>query len=164
MSGMKRKTKRLEGDTEALKMNVISKEKKFTLDEIILKIVRERKPISSKELFLETCENVNLESKPSQTEVDQRLENMEKEGILGKVRLKSEKGKHTMVEESGFDEFFCYPEHWVLLGKSGSTPKSAKPENHKKRYTRSRKSEYSKLAEIMKDKVSKAMSNRRKPK
>jgi len=87
-----------------LKMNAISKEKKFNLDEIILKIVREMQPISSKEVLLEIGENVDLESKPSQININQILEKMEKREILERIRLENEEEKYIVVEKSLFDE------------------------------------------------------------
>ena len=82
-----------------LKMNTISKENRFNLDEIILKVVREMQPISSEELWLEIGEKSDLESKPSRTEVDQILGKMEKEEILERIRLKSDKEKYTVIEK-----------------------------------------------------------------
>ena len=76
-----------------------NKKKRFNLDKIILEIVREMQPISSEELWLEIGENLDLESKPSQTEVDQILEKMEKEEILERIRLKSEEEKYIVVEK-----------------------------------------------------------------
>ncbi len=85
-------------------MNAISKEKKFNLDEIILKIVREMQPISSIEVLLEVGENVDVESKPSQINVNQILEKMEKENILKRIRLKNKEEKYILVEKSLFDK------------------------------------------------------------
>jgi hypothetical protein len=87
-----------------LKMNAINKEKKFNLDEIILKIVREMQPISSIEVLLEVGENVDVESKPSQINVNQILEKMEKENILKRIRLKNKEEKYISVEKSLFDK------------------------------------------------------------
>ncbi len=73
--------------------------KRFNLDKIILEIVREMQPISSEEVWMEIGENLDLESKPSQTEVNQRLEKMEKRGILVRVRLNSEEERYTVVKK-----------------------------------------------------------------
>lgn len=69
------------------------------MDEIILEIVREMQPISSEEVWMEIGENLDLESNPSQEEVNQILEKMEKEKILESIKLKSEEGKYTVVEK-----------------------------------------------------------------
>ena len=76
-----------------------NKKKQFNLDKIILEIVREMQPISSEEVWMEIGENLDLESMPSQTEVNQRLEKMEKRGILVRVRLNSEKERYTVVKK-----------------------------------------------------------------
>ena len=76
-----------------------NKKKQFNLDKIILDIVREMQPISSEEVWMEIGENLDLESMPSQTEVNQRLEKMEKRGILVRVRLNSENERYTVVEK-----------------------------------------------------------------
>ena len=76
-----------------------NKKKQFNLDKIILKIVREMQPISSEEVWMEIGENLDLESMPSQTEVNQRLEKMEKRGILVRVRLNSEEERYTVVKK-----------------------------------------------------------------
>jgi DNA-binding Lrp family transcriptional regulator len=73
--------------------------KQFNLDKIILDIVKEMQPISSEEVWMEIGENLDLESKPSQTEVNQRLEKMEKRGILVRVRLNSEEERYTVVKK-----------------------------------------------------------------
>jgi DNA-binding Lrp family transcriptional regulator len=73
--------------------------KQFNLDKIILDIVKEMQPISSEEVWMEIGENLDLESKPSQTEVNQRLEKMEKRGILLRVRLNSEEERYTVVKK-----------------------------------------------------------------
>ena len=73
--------------------------KKFNLDKITLDIVKEMQPISAEEIWMEIGENLDLESKPSQTEVNQRLEKMEKRGILVRVRLNSEKERYTVVKK-----------------------------------------------------------------
>lgn len=69
------------------------------MDEIILEIVREMQPISSEEVWMEIGENLDLESNPSQEEVNQILEKMEKEKILESIKLKSEEEKYTVVEK-----------------------------------------------------------------
>jgi DNA-binding Lrp family transcriptional regulator len=75
--------------------------KKFNLDEIILKIVREMQPISSKEIWWKTGEMLDGVSMPTQEEVYQRLEEMEQGKILEKFRINSgEKEKYTLVENS----------------------------------------------------------------
>ena len=76
-----------------------NKKKQFNLDKIILDIVREMQPISSEEVWMEIGENLDLESMPSQTEVNQRLEKMEKRGILVRVRLNSEQERYTVVKK-----------------------------------------------------------------
>ena len=73
--------------------------KRFNLDKIILEIVREMQPISSEEVWMEIGENLDLESMPSQTEVNQRLEKMEKRGIMVRVRLNSEEERYTVVKK-----------------------------------------------------------------
>ena len=73
--------------------------KQFNLDKIILDIVKEMQPISSEEVWMEIGENLDLESMPSQTEVNQRLEKMEKRGILVRVRLNSEEERYTVVKK-----------------------------------------------------------------
>ncbi|MBW2653070.1 MAG: hypothetical protein JRC57_08335 [Deltaproteobacteria bacterium] len=73
--------------------------KKFNLDKITLDIVKEMQPISAEEIWMEIGENLDLESKPSQTEVNQRLEKMEKRGILVRVRLNSEEERYTVVKK-----------------------------------------------------------------
>ena len=87
-----------------LKMNAISKEKKFNLDEIILRIVRAMQPIPSKEVLLEIGENVDLESKPSQITINQILEKMEKGKFLERIRLENEEEKYIVIEKSLFDK------------------------------------------------------------
>lgn len=75
--------------------------KTFNLDEIILKIVREMQPISSKEIWWEIGEMLDGVSMPTQEEVHQRLKEMERRKILEKVRLNSgDKEKYTSVENS----------------------------------------------------------------
>ena len=76
-----------------------NKKKQFNLDKIILEIVREMQPISSEEVWMEIGENLDLESMPTQTEVNQRLEKMEKRGILVRVRLNSENERYTVVKK-----------------------------------------------------------------
>ena len=76
-----------------------SKKEEINLDEIILEIVREMQPISSKEIWMEIGENLDLESNPSQEEVNQILEKMEKEEILESIKLKSEEEKYTVLEK-----------------------------------------------------------------
>ncbi len=76
-----------------------TKKKEFNLDEIILEIVREMQPISSEEVWMEIGENLDLESNPSQEEVNQILEKMEKEKILESIRSKSEEEKYMVVEK-----------------------------------------------------------------
>ena len=73
--------------------------KKFNLDKITLDIVKEMQPISAEEIWMEIGENLDLESMPSQTEVNQRLEKMEKRGILVRVRLNSEEERYTVVKK-----------------------------------------------------------------
>ena len=73
--------------------------KKFNLDKITLDIVKEMQPISAEEIWMEIGENLDLESMPSQTEVNQRLEKMEKRGILVRVRLNSENERYTVAEK-----------------------------------------------------------------
>jgi len=87
-----------------LKINAINKEKKFNLEDIILKIVREMQPISSQEVLLEIGENVDLEAKPSQININQILEKMEEGEILERIRLENEEEKYMVVEKSLFDE------------------------------------------------------------
>ena len=75
--------------------------KTFNLDEIILKIVREMQPISSKEICWEIGELLDGVSIPTQEEVHQRIEEMEQRKILEKVRANNgEKEKYTLVENS----------------------------------------------------------------
>ena len=75
--------------------------KKFNLDEVLLKIVREMQPISSKEIWWEIGEMLDGVSMPTQEEVYQRLEEMERRKILEKVILNSgDKGKYTSAESS----------------------------------------------------------------
>jgi len=76
-----------------------TKKKEFNLDKIILEIVREMQPISSEGVWMEIGENLDLESNPSQTEVNQRLKKMEKENILERIRLKSGEEKYMVVEK-----------------------------------------------------------------
>ena len=76
-----------------------SKKEEINLDEIILEIVREMQPISSEEIWMEIGENLDLESNPSQEEVNQILEKMEKEEILESIKLKSEEEKYTVLEK-----------------------------------------------------------------
>ena len=74
---------------------------KFNLDEIILKIVRNMQPISSKEIWWEIGEMLNGASMLTQEEVHKRLKEMERKKILVKVRLNNgDKGKYTSVENS----------------------------------------------------------------
>ncbi len=44
----------------------------FNLDKIILEIVRKLQPISSEEVWMEIGENLDLESNPFQTEINQK--------------------------------------------------------------------------------------------
>ena len=76
-----------------------NKKKQFNLDKIILDIVKEMQPISAEEIWMEIGENLDLESMPTQTEVNQRLEKMEKRGILVRVRLNSEEERYTVVKK-----------------------------------------------------------------
>ena len=76
-----------------------TKKKKFTLDEMILEIVRKTQPISSERVWMEIGENFDLESNPSQTEVNQILEKIERKGILKRIRFKSEEEKYLVVEK-----------------------------------------------------------------
>ena len=73
--------------------------KKFTLDEMILEIVRKTQPISSEGVWMEIGENFDLESNPSQTEVNKILEKIERKGILKRIRFKSEEEKYLVVEK-----------------------------------------------------------------
>ncbi len=73
--------------------------KEFNLDEIILEIVRRMQPISSEEVWMEIGENLDLESNPSQEEVNQRLDKMEKENILKRSSFKSEEEKYMVVDK-----------------------------------------------------------------
>ena len=76
-----------------------TKKKEFTLDEMILETVRNMQPISPGGVWMEINENFDLESNPSQTEVNQILEKIEREGILKRIRFKSEEEKFMMVEK-----------------------------------------------------------------
>ncbi len=76
-----------------------TKKNEFNLDEIILEIVREMQPISSEEVWMEIGENLDLESNPSQEEVNQRLDKMEKENILKRSSFKSEEEKYMLVDK-----------------------------------------------------------------
>ena len=76
-----------------------TKKKEFTLDEMILEIVRKMQPISSEGVWMEIGENFDLESNPSQTEVNQILEKIERVGILKRIRFKSEEEKYMVVEK-----------------------------------------------------------------
>ncbi len=76
-----------------------TKKKEFTLDEMILEIVRKMQPVSSEGVWMEIGENFDLESNPSQTEVNEILEKIEKEGILKRIRFKSEEEKYLVVEK-----------------------------------------------------------------
>ena len=78
-------------------MNTSKKE--LTLDEMVLEIVRKMQPISPEGVWMEIGENYDLESNPSQTEVNQILEKIEREGILKKIRLKNEDEKYMVVEK-----------------------------------------------------------------
>ncbi len=66
---------------------------------MILEIVRKTQPISSEGVWMEIGENFDLESNPSQTELNQILEKIEREGILKKIRFKSEEEKYLVVEK-----------------------------------------------------------------
>ena len=48
---------------------------------------------------MEIGENLDLESNPSQEEVNQIFENMEKEKILESIRSKNGEEKYTVVEK-----------------------------------------------------------------
>ncbi len=74
-----------------------TKKKEFNLDEIILEIVREMQPISSEEVWMEIGENLDLESNPSQEEINQRLDKMGKENSGNS--FKSEEEKYMVVEK-----------------------------------------------------------------
>ena len=76
-----------------------TKKKEFTLDEMILEIVRKMQPISSEGVWMEIGENFDLESNPSLTEVNQILEKIEREGILKRIIFKSEEEKYMVVEK-----------------------------------------------------------------
>ena len=76
-----------------------TKKKEFTLDEMILEIVRRMQPISSEGVWMEIGENFDLESNPPLTEVNQILEKIGKEGILKRIRFKSEEEKYMVVEK-----------------------------------------------------------------
>ena len=76
-----------------------NKKEEFNLDEIISEIVRKMQPISSEEVWMEIGENLDLESNPFQTEINQRLEKMEKRKILIKVRLKNMEEGYTIVKK-----------------------------------------------------------------
>jgi len=72
----------------------------FNLDKIILEIVRKLQPISSEEVWMEIGENLDLESNPFQTEINQRLEKMEKRKILIKARLNNNEEGYTIVKNN----------------------------------------------------------------
>ena len=74
-----------------------TKKKEFTLDEMILEIVWKKRPISSEGVWMEIGVNFDLESNPSQTEVNQILEKIEREDILKRIRFKSEEEKYLVV-------------------------------------------------------------------
>ena len=76
-----------------------TKKKEFNLDEIILEIVRKMQPISSEGVWMEIGENLDLESNPSQEEINQRLDKMEKENILGRSTFKNDEEKYVVVEK-----------------------------------------------------------------
>ena len=76
-----------------------TKKKEFTLDEMILEIVIKMQPISSEGVWMEIGENFDLESNPSQTEVNQILDKMEKENILGRSSFKNDEEKYVVVEK-----------------------------------------------------------------
>ena len=76
-----------------------TKKKEFSLDKIILEIVREMQPISSEAVWMEIGENLDLESNPSQEEINQRLGKMEKENILERSSFKSGEERYMVVEE-----------------------------------------------------------------
>jgi DNA-binding Lrp family transcriptional regulator len=48
---------------------------------------------------MEIGENFDLKSNPSQTEVNQILEKIERKGILKRIRFKSEEEKYLVVEK-----------------------------------------------------------------
>ena len=72
--------------------------KKINLHEIILRIVGEMQPISSKEIWCEMGESLHYDLMPSQIEVNHRLEQMEKRKILERVSSNDGKEKYTLVE------------------------------------------------------------------
>ena len=76
-----------------------TKKKEFTLDEMILEIVRKMQPISPEVVWMEIGENFDLESNPSQKEVNKILEKIERVGILKRIRFKSEEEKYMVVEK-----------------------------------------------------------------
>jgi len=72
--------------------------KQCNLNEIILKIVRQMQPISSDEIWWEMGESLKPDSMPSQIEVNQRLEQMEKRKILKRISSNNGREKYTLVE------------------------------------------------------------------
>jgi DNA-binding Lrp family transcriptional regulator len=76
-----------------------AEKKEFNLDEIILEIVRRMQPISSEEVWMEIGENLEFESNLSQEEINQRLDKMEKENILGRSSFKNDEEKYVVVEK-----------------------------------------------------------------
>ena len=76
-----------------------AEKKEFNLDEIILEIVRRMQPISSEEVWMEIGENLEFESNLSQEEINQRLDKMEKENILGRSTFKNDEEKYVVVEK-----------------------------------------------------------------
>lgn len=71
---------------------------KINLSEIILRIVGEMQPISSKEIWWEMGESLHSDLMPSQIEVNHRLEQMEKKKILKRISSNDGREKYTLVE------------------------------------------------------------------
>jgi len=71
---------------------------KINLYEIILRIVGEMQPISSKEIWWEMGESLHSDLMPSQIEVNHRLEQMEKKKILKRISSNDGREKYTLVE------------------------------------------------------------------
>ena len=68
---------------------------KCNVDEMILKIIGDMQPISSKEIWCEIGENVNLKEMLSQMEIRQRLERMENDEVL--ERLMTDRGSEKYI-------------------------------------------------------------------
>ena len=68
---------------------------KFNADEMILKIIEDMQPISSKEVWCEIGENVSLGQMLTQIEIRQRLEKMENDGVL--ERLVTDRGNEKYI-------------------------------------------------------------------